>query len=120
MTTPPGISPQAGGIDAAQLQGRARALHLMGLLAHWPSVQADPARLGWTGELLGWEESERSRRSLERRLRSAHIGRFKPLADFDWDWPTQCDRAAVQDLMSLSFMLDATNVVLVGPGEAVT
>ena len=38
MTTPPGISPQAGGIDAAQLQGRARALHLMGLLAHWPSV----------------------------------------------------------------------------------
>ena len=111
MTTPPGISPQAGGIDAAQLQGRARALHLMGLLAHWPSVQGDPARLGWTGELLGWEESERSRRS----LRSAHIGRFKPLADFDWDWPTQCDRQAIQELMSLSFMLDATNVVLVGP-----
>ena len=115
MNTPPGISHQASTIDAAQLQGRARALHLMGLLAHWSSVQGDPARLGWTNELLGWEESERSRRSLERRLRSAHIGRFKPLADFDWDWPTQCDRQAVQELMSLSFMLDATNVVLVGP-----
>ena len=36
----------------------------MGLLAHWSSVQGDPARLGWTNELLGWEESERARRSL--------------------------------------------------------
>ena len=60
---------------SAQLQGRACTLHLMGLLAHWPLVQADPARLGWTGELLGWEESERARRRLESRLRSAHIGR---------------------------------------------
>ena len=115
MSTAPGHSPQPGTIEPAQLQGRARALHLMGLLAHWAAVQGDPQRLGWTSELLGWEEGERSRRSLERRLRSAHIGRFKPLADFDWDWPTQCDREAVQELMSLSFMADATNVVLVGP-----
>jgi hypothetical protein len=33
--------------------------------------------------LLAWEETERARRSLERRLRCAHIERFKPLADFD-------------------------------------
>ena len=115
MNAPSRISHQAGSIDAAQLQGRARALHLMGLLANWAAVQSDPARLGWTNELLGWEESERARRSLERRLRSAHIGRFKPLADFDWNWPKQCDRQAVQELMSLSFMADAANVVLVGP-----
>ena len=71
MTTAAGITHQANTTTSgsAQLQGRARALHLMGLLAHWPSVQGDPARLGWTGELLGWEESERARRSLERRLR---------------------------------------------------
>ena len=103
------------GIDSAQLKERANALRLMGLLAHWDAVQSDPARLGWTSELMAWEEAERARRSLERRLRSAHIGRFKPLADFDWDWPTHCDRAALQELMTLSFMTDATNVVLVGP-----
>jgi hypothetical protein len=45
--------------------------------------------------LLGWEEQERARRSLERRLRTAHIGRFKVLCDFDWAGPTRCDRAAV-------------------------
>lgn len=102
-------------IDSAQLKERANALRLMGLLAHWDVAQSDPSRLGWTSELLAWEEAERARRSLERRLRSAHIGRFKPLADFDWDWPTQCDRATLQELMTLSFMTDATNVVLVGP-----
>ena len=28
-----------------------------------------------------------ARRSLERRLAQAHLGRFKPLADFEWNWP---------------------------------
>ena len=97
------------------LQQRAQALRLMGLLTHWDEIQSDPSRLAWTADLLDWEDSERARRSLERRLRSAHIGRFKSLADFDWDWPTHCDRQTVQELMTLSFMKDATNVVLVGP-----
>ena len=92
--------------NLSELKDRAQALRLMGLLAHWDAVQSDAARLAWTGNLVGWEESERARRSLERRLRSARIGRFKPLADFDWDWPRQCDRATVQELMTLSFMAD--------------
>lgn len=54
--------------------------------------------MGWVKELAGGEERERSWRSLERRLRSEHIGRFKPLADFDRSWSTQCDREAVQEL----------------------
>lgn len=113
--TAPHHAAQPEGVNVAQLKERAKALRLMGLLAHWDALQGDTARLGWTADLLQWEESERSRRSLERRLRSAHIGRFKPLADFDWDWPTHCDRVAVQELMTLSFMADATNVVLLGP-----
>lgn len=48
-------------------------------------------------------------------LRSAHIGKFKPLADFEWDWPRRCDRQAMEELMALSFMADASNVMLVGP-----
>lgn len=101
-------------INPLHLLERAKALRLLGLLAHWDAVLTDPVRLRWVGELLDWEECVRAERSLERRLRSAHIGRFKPLADFDWDWPSQCDRLAVQELMTLSFMNDASNVVLVG------
>lgn len=90
---------------------RAQALRLYGLLAHWTEV-ADSA---WIDSLLAWEEAERARRSLERRLGEAHIGRFKPLADFDWLWPEQCDRAAIEDLMGLEFLTSATNAILVGP-----
>lgn len=61
------------------------------------------------------EEQERGRRSLERRLTNAHLGRFKPVCDFDWSWPKSCDRAAFESLMTLEFLKDAANVVLVGP-----
>ena len=57
---------QSASINLAQLQERAKALRLMGLLAHWESLQGDPVRLGWTKDLLDWEESERAQRSLER------------------------------------------------------
>lgn len=32
------------------------------------------------------------------------IGSFKPLADFDWNWPKQLDQAAVLSLMNMGFM----------------
>jgi len=94
------------------LHARAEALHLQGLLAHWDSL--DEAAT-WVETLLAWEEAERQRRSLERRLAAARIGRFKPLADFDWSWPTQCDEAAIHELMDLGFLPEAANAVLVGP-----
>ena len=93
------------------LNNRAYSLRFHGLLAHWPEV----ATTDWLEPLLQWEEEERSRRSLERRLTDAHIGRFKPLCDFDWAWPKRCDRTAIEDLMSLAFLKEFTNVVLVGP-----
>jgi DNA replication protein DnaC len=94
-----------------QLRRRAAALHLNGVVAHWPEV----ATADWVSQLIEWEEEERTRRSLERRLRDARIGRFKPLADFDWKWPARCDRDAIEGLMSLEFIAEAANVVLVGP-----
>jgi len=100
MTTPPD-----------PLTIRAKALKLYGLLAHWEEVAAQ----AWVASLIAWEEEERARRGLERRLSNAHLGRFKPLADFDWQWPTQCDRAAIEELMGLDFLRAAANVILVGP-----
>jgi DNA replication protein DnaC len=48
-------------------------------------------------------------------LDQAHLGKFKPLVDFDWDWPTQCDRGAVSDTLQLEFIPTATNIILMGP-----
>ena len=97
--------------DPDLLRNRARALELHGLLAHWSETAGDP----WPAMLIDWEEQERTRRGLERRLREAKIGSFKPICDFDWNWPKVCDRAAIEALMALDFLDDATNVVLVGP-----
>ena len=93
------------------LQTRAQALRLYGL---WPIGQK-PSSAGWVEALLDWEETERARRSLERRLQDARIGRFKSLCDFDWSWPKRCDRAAFEALMTLDFLNEGANAVLVGP-----
>jgi len=93
------------------LQGRAKALGLYGLVAHWSEV----GTADWVGSVVEWEEQERGRRGLERRLQNAHIGRFKQVCDFDWSSPKRCDRATFDALMTLEFLKEATNVVLLGP-----
>ncbi len=95
----------------AELKERARGLKLWGLLANWESM----SKQAWVREYLGVEEDERDRRSLERRIHGARLGAFKAMADFDWEWPEKIDRDQVEDLLQLSFLDDATNVVLLGP-----
>lgn len=93
------------------LLSRAKTLRLNGLVEHWAEVSdAD-----WIAPLLQWEEDERTHRSLQRRIRDAKLGHFRSLTDFDWQWPKRIDRGAVEELMSLSFLADATNVVFIGP-----
>jgi DNA replication protein DnaC len=90
---------------------RARRLGLYGLLARWQELGEKP----WVAPLIDCEEAERSRRSLERRIRTSKVGRFKPVADFDWLWPDKIDRPLIEELMQLGFVEEATNVILAGP-----
>lgn len=89
---------------------RLRRLGLYGLSARWDELRDQP----WLDTLLAYEESERQRRSLERRTRHARVGRFKPVADFDWRWPKRFDADAVRDLFRLDFLAEAANVILLG------
>lgn len=59
------------------------------------------------------EEQERARRSLERRHARSKLGRFKSMADFDWAWPKKIDRGAIDRALSLDFLDQGHNVVLV-------
>ncbi|MGO9594245.1 MAG: ATP-binding protein [Steroidobacteraceae bacterium] len=93
------------------LPERLQRLGLYGLLANAETVINEP----WLPQLLAIEEAERTRRSFKRRLDDARIGVFKPLADFDWKWPTQCDRPLVEEVLSLGFIGEAANIVLIGP-----
>jgi DNA replication protein DnaC len=93
------------------LRDRARRLGFYGLLANWTTV----AQEDWLPRILDYEEAERHRRSLEKRLKQARLGAFKPMADFDWQWPTKIDRRAIEELFSFEFVAEAAKVVLVGP-----
>jgi len=95
----------------AEMRERARRLGLWGLLANWDTMSKEP----WVQDFLGVEEDERARRSLLRRIRSAKLGAFKSIADFDWQWPKVIDREQVEDLLQLAFVDEGANVVLFGP-----
>jgi DNA replication protein DnaC len=60
------------------------------------------------------EMAARTRRSLERRLALSRIGRFKPMADFDWNWPKKIERDVIERALTLDFIKEARNLVLIG------
>lgn len=93
------------------LRARAEQLKLYGLLAHWDDIN----NTDWLGKIIHWEEAERLQRGFEQRMKHSRIGRFKPLADFDWSWPKECDRSLIESCMQLDFIKDATNIFLCGP-----
>ena len=99
-------------MDSEQLKQQAIALKLYGLQAHWHEVAEEQYR--WLETVLSWEQTERKQRSLDRRLTSAKLGRFKPLNEFNWQWPDKIDQQAIQALMQLDFLTTASNIILLG------
>ena len=91
----------------------AKALKLHGLVENWQALHQSDFAL--VSNWLGWEVHTRQCRGLARRLTQAKLGKFKPVVDFDWTWPTQCDKGAISDLMNVDFITEATNVILIGP-----
>jgi len=65
-------------------------------------------------EIVRLETTEGARRSLERRLVRSRIGRFKPITDFDWSWPKKIERDVVERALTLDFLEDGRNFVLLG------
>ncbi len=99
-------------INSEQLRQQAIELRLYGLQQHWQELTQE--QYPWVERLLCWERDERQQRSLERRLNSAKLGRFKPMSEFDWQWPSKIDQPAIAELMQLNLLTDASNIILIG------
>jgi len=97
--------------DPDFLEDRLKQLGLYGALTHLGEIEKEP----WLLRLIEMEEEERGRRSLERRIRNAKLGSFKPTVDFDWAWPTKIDRGLIEDVLGMDFLAESANVVLAGP-----
>ena len=88
------------------------AQRLDDLLARAATQRWSPHQL--LEEVARVESEDLARRSLERRLAQARLGRFKPMADFDWHWPRKIDRPLVERTLTLDFLTEARNCVLIG------
>ena len=104
--------------DAKTMHELLRAVGMRALVDQLDDVVALATKHRWGPAQLiehvaRLELDARAHHSLETRLKRARIGRFKPIADFEWDWPTKIDREAVETALSLDFLDDASNVVLV-------
>lgn len=98
-------------MTTSELRDTLAELGLHGVCTHYDEVRG----ADWLPWLVQVEKDERSRRSLERRLRSGNLGRFKSMADFDWSWPSRIDRAQIEGLLRLDFLAEGANPILVGP-----
>ena len=87
------------------------AAQLDDMLAHATQQRWSPRQL--LEQLAQIEVAERAHRSLERRLRTAEIRKFKPMADFDSTWPTRIERDVIERALTLDFLAEARNLVLV-------
>jgi DNA replication protein DnaC len=100
---------------AAQLQ----QIGLRALAASLDDFLARATRSHWSPlmlleQLALAEADDRSRRSMERRLRVSAIKSFKPMADYEWSWPTKIERDIIERALTLDFLHEARNLVLVG------
>ena len=104
---------------SSSLQAQLQQIGLRALPAQLDDFLARAAKARWSPhqileQLAQAEIAERSRRSLERRLRLSGIKRFKPMADFDWSWPGKIERDVIERALTLDFIPEARNLVLVG------
>lgn len=65
-------------------------------------------------EIARSETADLARRSLERRLAQARLGRFKSMADFEWHWPKKIDRALIERALTLDFLTQGRNFIICG------
>jgi DNA replication protein DnaC len=105
------VTTATSSLSLESLKARLRRLNFYGLLAHAEEILTEP----WLERVLEIEESERQHRSLKRRLSNARLGSFKPMADFDYRWPEELDRALLDELFTFSFLEQTANIVIIGP-----
>jgi DNA replication protein DnaC len=108
-TTTPSNSLSA---QLAQIGLRAVPADLDDFLARAAKARWSPYQI--LEQMVQAEATERARRSLEGRLRLSGIKSFKPMADFDWTWPTKIERDVIERALTLDFLPEARNLILVG------
>jgi len=96
--------------QSQELLTEAQRLGLWGIVKEWDTFKDEK----WVVSLIEAEQKERHQRSLARRFKQAKLGRFRTIADFNWKWPKEIDRRAIEQLLKLEFISEPENVIIIG------
>jgi len=70
--------------------------------------------LGYLGALLDAEVDEQERNTVERRIKEAHLPRFKTLEEFDFSQSSSISPTRIQELAEGGYLQRAEPIVLIG------
>lgn len=106
-------------INDADLSQKLAAIGLKATAANLDDLIARAAKGRWSPsqlleEIARFEAEGRAERNLTRRVSRSRLGRFKPMADFDWNWPKKIDQTLIQQALELDFITNARNLILMG------
>jgi DNA replication protein DnaC len=94
---------------------RANQLRSYCISMYWEEIKKTPKFMEYIEQILDWEEEEKKRRHLDLLVRKNGLKKFDFMADFEWKWPKKINRAQIEDFFSLRFMIEKSNIVLIGP-----
>ena len=98
---------------------RLKAVGLRATAANFDDLLARASKQRWSmqqllEEIARAESEERIARNLQRRIMMARLQNFRPIADFDWNWPKKIDRELINRALKLEFIPDHRNLILLG------
>lgn len=64
--------------------------------------------------IIAVEQQWQKDKKFNRLKKQSLLGSFKPIAEFDWNWPQKISKASVLEAIELRFMASKGNIILVG------
>lgn len=103
----------------SQLDQQLRFLKLDYILENYDPLTKLAAQKQWSyldflSELICAQSLQRQDRATQRRISLARFPQIKTIDQFQWSWPHKINQQQVQNLFSLKFIQDKSNVVLLG------
>ena len=103
-----------------QLQTNLKALKLNYLAEHLDEFLVNCEKsslkpLEIIDRIADLEILEKNVRSTSQRIKTAKIGKFHHMQEFDWDHPNKINKDTIMDLFNLEFLKKNANVVIAGP-----
>ncbi len=94
-------------------------LQLPYFVQHYSPLMAQAACESWPHgrfleQLVDGEVARRDAALIARRIQAARLPGIKTLDGFDWSWPKAINRAQIQQLFRLDFVLQHGNAILLG------